>query len=90
MNIFLKVGFPMKVLSDRGKAFLSKAVKQLYEQCEIDSISTSPYRPQSNDVIEHLHGTLKPMLAKAVDSVIDWVQYLPMYGFECNQNGSKP
>ncbi len=79
MNIFLKVGFRKKVLSDRGKVFLSKVVKQLNEQCGIDSISTSsPYRPQSNGVVEHLHGILKPMLANAVDSRIDWVQYLPM------------
>ncbi len=78
MNIFLKIGFPMKVLSDRGKVFLSKVVKQLYEQCRIDSISTSPYKPQSEDISERLHGTLKPMLAKAVDSGIDWVQYLTM------------
>ncbi len=78
MNIFLKVGFPMKVLSDRGKVFLSKVVKQLHEQCGIDIISTSPYRPQSNSVVECLHGTLKPMLANTVNSGIDWVQYLPM------------
>ncbi len=78
MNIFSKVGFPMKVMSDRGKVFLSKVVKQLYEQCGIDCISTSPYRPQSNGVVERLHGTLKPMLAKAVNSGIDCVQYLPM------------
>ncbi len=68
----------MHVLSDRGKVFLSKTVRQLYEQFGIDSVSTSPYRPQSNGIVKRFHGTLKPMLAKAVEGGMGWVQYLPM------------
>ncbi len=51
----------------------------------IDTIHTSPYRPQSNGVVERLHGTLKPMLAKAVDNGIDWVDFLPMALFAIRQ-----
>ncbi len=50
-------------------------------QCQMlgtDTIATSPYRPQSNGVVERLHGSLKPMLAKAVDSGIDWADIFPL------------
>ena len=76
--MFTKIGFSLKILSDRGKVFLSKVLQQLYELCGIDSIQTSPYRPQSNGVVERMHGTLKPMLAKATEAGIDWVTYLPL------------
>ncbi len=46
---------------------------------------TSPYRPQSNGVVERLHGTLKPMLAKAVDAGFDWVEFLPLALFALRQ-----
>ncbi len=56
----ITIGFPFKILLDRGKVFLPKVLEQLYKLCCIDSIQTSPYRPQSN-------GTLKPMLVKATE-----------------------
>ena len=33
---------------------------------DIDAVKTTPYRPQANGVIERMHGTLKPILRKAV------------------------
>ncbi len=51
----------------------------------MDSILTSPYRPQSNGIVERLHGTLKPMLAQAVDNGVDWATFLPMALFAIRQ-----
>ena len=51
----------------------------------MDSIHTSPYRPQSNGIVKRLHGTLKPMLAKAVDNGVDWATFLPMALFAIRQ-----
>ncbi len=44
-----------------------------------------PYRPQWNGVVERFHGTLKPILVKAVDSGIDWVTFLPFSLFAIRQ-----
>ncbi len=84
-DIISRTGIPLKVLSDRGSIFLSKSMKGFCEMLGIDSIATSPYRPQSNGVVERLHGTLKPMLAKAVDSGIDWAEFLPLALFAIRQ-----
>ncbi len=85
MDIVSRTGIPLKVLSDRGTVFLSKLMSNMYTLLGIDSIATSPYRPQSNGVVERLHGTLKPMLAKAADTGIDWSVFLPLALFAIRQ-----
>ncbi len=85
VQIIARTGIPLKVLSDRGTIFLSKLMENLCALMGIDTIHTSPYRPQSIGVVERLHGTLKPMLAKAVDNGIDWVDFLPMALFAIRQ-----
>ncbi len=77
LDIFARTGIPLKVLSDRGSVFLSKLMRGLYDTLGIDSVATSLYRPQSNGVVERFHGSLKPMLAKAVDDGVDWADFLP-------------
>ncbi len=69
ISVITRTSIPLKILSDRGSVFMGKAVKRLCEILGISTIHTSPYRPQGNGVIERLHATLKPMLAKARDDV---------------------
>ncbi len=83
--IFTRTSFPLKILSDRGSVFMGRVVKRLYEILGIDSLHTSPYRPQGNGVVERFQGTLKPMLAKAVYSGVDWATFLPMALFAMRQ-----
>ncbi len=85
MQIISRTGIPLRVLSDRGTIFLSKLMSNLFSMLAIDSVKTSPYRPQSNGVVERLHGTLKPMLAKALDAGFDWVEFLPLALFAIRQ-----
>ncbi len=85
IDIISRTGIPLKVLSDRGTIFLSKLMSGLCETLGIDQIASSPYRPQSNGVVERLHGTFKPMLAKAVESGIDWADFLPLALFAIRQ-----
>ena len=44
----------------------------------ITHITTVPYRPQGNGILERFHGTLKPLLAKVTSTKLDWVQFLPL------------
>ncbi len=85
LDIISRTGIPLKVLSDRGTIFLGKLLSGLCETLGIDKIASSPYRPQSNGVVERLHGTLKPMLAKAVESDIDWSDFLSLALFAIRQ-----
>ncbi len=71
VQIIARTGIPLKILSDRGTIFLSKLMENLCTLLGIDAIQSSPYRPQTNGVVERLHGTLKPMLAKAIEGGID-------------------
>ncbi len=85
ISIFSRSGFPLRILSDCGSVFMGKVIKRLCEILGVDTIHTSPYRPQGNGVVERLHGTLKPMLAKATAHGIDWVTFLPMALFAIRQ-----
>ena len=85
ISVITRTSIPLKILSDRGSVFMGKAVKRLCEILGISTIHTSPYRPQGNGVIERLHATLKPMLAKARDEGIDWAMFLPMALFAIRQ-----
>ena len=85
VEIVSRTGIPLRILSDRGSIFLSKFMSSFCEQLGIDQVMTSPYRPESNGVVERLHGTLKPMLAKAVQKGLDWVEFLPLALFAMRQ-----
>jgi len=75
----------LNVLTDRGTVFMSKVTSKLCEILGVDKIHTSPYRPQSNGVLERFLGTLKPMLGKAIEKGIDWSDFLPMALFAIRQ-----
>ncbi len=84
-NIIFRTGIPSKILTDRGTVFVGNLVSKVCEMLGCDQIKSSPYRPQSNGVLERLHGTLKPMLAKAAEKGVDWADFLPMALFAIRQ-----
>ncbi len=84
-NIIFRTGIPAKILTDRGTVFLSKVVAKLCEILGCDQIQSSPYRPQTNGALERFHGTLKPMLSKAIEEGITWADFLPMALFAIRQ-----
>ena len=71
-------GIPSKILTDQGSQFTSEVMAQTCQRLGITHITTVPYRPQGNGILERFHGTLKPLLAKAKSTKIDWVQFLPL------------
>ncbi len=85
LEIICRTGIPLRVLSDRGTVFLSKLMSGVCDTLGIDAVATSPYRPQSNGVVERMHGSLKPMLSKAADAGIGWVEFLPLALFALRQ-----
>ena len=77
MEIFARTGIPLQLLSDQGSQFLGSLVTQLCRDLRIDQIKTAPYHPECNGVVERMHGTLVPMLTKAHQLGLDWVEQLP-------------
>ena len=67
-NICLRNGFPRVVVSDNGTQFCSREFKNFCKQYDIKSVTTSPYRPQSNGVVERMHATLTGMINKLTRS----------------------
>ena len=57
-------GFPRTVISDNGTQFCSSDFKKFCKQHNIQAIKTSPYRPQSNGLVERMHATLSSMINK--------------------------
>ena len=71
-------GVPSELLSDRGTAFLSKLMLDVYELMGISKMNTTAYHPQTDGLVEHFNRTLTDMLAKCVErNGKDWDQHLP-------------
>ena len=78
MNIFSRMGLPSALLTDQGKNFTGKLIASLCQLFGIHKLQTTAYHPQSNGMLERFHGVLKPIIAKAIDKGIGWVEFLPL------------
>ena len=86
IELFSRVGLPKIILTDQGSNFKSKLLKELYEMVNIQSITTSPYTPQSNGCVERFNGTLKSVLKKlCTENTNEWDELLPFVLFACIQ-----
>ena len=53
----------------------------LCKDLNIDKVKTTPYHPETNGVVERMHGTLGAMLTKASALGLDWVGQIPFAMF---------
>jgi hypothetical protein len=68
---------PAEVLSDRGKNFMSKEVKQFLTKMGSRKTQTSPYKPSSNGSVEGFHSYLAKAISACVnDQHDDWDEHL--------------
>ena len=69
---------PAQLLSDRGKAFLSKLMLEVYQLIGVHKTNTTAYHPQTDGLVERFHRTLTDMLSKTVETHgRDWDERLP-------------
>ena len=85
MEIFCRTSLPLQILTDRGAQFTSKLMQGLCDILSIERIRTTAYHPQTNGVLERLHGTLESILGKAHVKGLDWVKQLPYALFALRQ-----
>ena len=90
VELFCRHGVPRRILSDQGKQFKSALFQQLCAKLKVDKFQSSPYHPHCNGVVERFHGTLVPMLQKALSKKVDWaaqVKYC-LFAIRCAPNRS--
>ena len=58
-NYFRHYGFPQHLLSDQGTEFCNAILNEMCIYLNIKKLCTSPYHPQTNGAVEHVHQTLE-------------------------------
>ena len=82
VNIFDGVGIPMEILSDRGSQFTSDLMKENTRQLSIKQLTTRPYHPMCNGLVDKFNGTLNSMVKRmAHERPGDWDRYIPALRF---------
>lgn len=64
VEMFSRVGFPREILCDQASCFTSELMKEVNELLAIKHLSSTPYHPMCNGLVERFNGTLKQMLRK--------------------------
>jgi hypothetical protein len=78
-------GPPEKLLSDQGRNFEGDLVRRMCEKLGTKKISTSPYHPQCDGMIERLNRTLiKDLRAYVSPDDKNWDELLPLACFRYN------
>lgn len=77
-EIYTRVGVPQEVLSDMGTQFTSEVMKEVGRLLAVKQLTTTPYHPICNGLVERFNGTLKKMLRRmCAERPSDWDRYLP-------------
>ena len=77
IGMFSRLGFPVEILSDQGSQFMSNVMNEVARLIRVKQLSTTPYHPICNGLLEHFHLTLKQMLMKVcVEKPKQWDRYL--------------
>ena len=85
-NWILKFGAPKQILSDCGKTFESRIIKELAEKYNIKLQYSSPYHHNTNGIIERQFRTIRDYLSASIKDKLrkDWVDILSEIEFTLN------
>ena len=64
VDIYSRLGVPEEVLSDMSTQFVSECMKEVSRLLRIRQLTTTPYHPMCNGLVEKFNGTLKTMLRR--------------------------
>ncbi|XP_061190531.1 uncharacterized protein LOC133198457 [Saccostrea echinata] len=77
LDIFSRMGIPDEILSDMGSQFTSALMREVSRLLSVRQITTTPYHPMTNGMVERFNGTLKQMLKRVcADRPRDWDRYI--------------
>ena len=58
LEIYSRLGFPEEVLSDLGTQFTPSLMKEISRLISVRQLTTTPYHPMCNGLVEKFNGTL--------------------------------
>ena len=64
LDMYSRLGIPEEVLSDQGTQFVSSSMQEVSRLLSINQLTTTPYHPICNGLVERFNGTLKKMLRR--------------------------
>ena len=64
VSVFSRVELPEEILSDQGRQFTSDLMGEISKLLQIKRLTTTPYYPMCNGLVESFNGVLKQMLKK--------------------------
>jgi transposase InsO family protein len=86
-EVFAKIGIPRALHSDRGTDFLSTLFSETCKLFQIDKTATTPWRPQSDGMVERMNRTLGSMLRQfTAAKQDDWDECLPYCALAYNSS----
>jgi transposase InsO family protein len=84
-HVFSKIGVPRYIHSDQGAEFCSAVFQETCRIFGIDKTRTTPFRPQSDGMVERMNRVVGAMLRQYVDHMqSDWDLYLPLCAMAYN------
>ncbi|XP_033098347.1 uncharacterized protein K02A2.6-like [Anneissia japonica] len=82
MQVFSRVGIPKSIFTDQGSQFTSDLMKQVSRLLSMEQLTTTPYHPAANGLVERFNGTLKLMLKRICSEKLrDWDRYIELLLF---------
>jgi len=84
VSIFARVGVPGEVMSHRGTQFTSELMTEVGQLLSMKQLSTTPYHPQCNGLVERFNATLKTMTRRMCSE--DWDRYIDALLFAYREN----
>ena len=77
ISVFSRVGMPTEILTDMGTQFTSGVMKEVGRLLSIKQMTTTPYHPMCNGLVERFNATLKSMLKKMCsEQPKEWDRYI--------------
>ena len=78
-HVFSRHGFPKSIQSDQGTEFVNETINEIVHQTGMKWITTSPYHPEANGLVERVNQTIVRKLKKLLDlCVSNWDKVLPL------------
>lgn len=86
-GIICRHGCPSQLNSDRGAAFVSRAIYEVYKLFQIRKVNTTAWNPQANGQTENFNKPLATMISIYCDQFQkDWDTLLPYIKFAYNSS----
>ena len=88
-NVANKFGYPRKLQTDNGTSYSSNLFQDFCKRVGIKLVFSTPYRPQSNGLVERFNQSIVTTLRSYVDKCqLDWDIYLSYVTFALNSSPS--